>query len=143
MAYDDVAFIDVGCDSPSNTTPWLYSKLLQTIQSTATQSVSTDLPWPFVLLLEIWHSYPQNYLSYDPLPKASSQASTDAHLGPPTDYPAPGSSPVPPGSPDMGVGGRVFDFTLLTASPKGKSCLLSWGTCGDCGVNDLSSEEVS
>ncbi|XP_025109831.1 uncharacterized protein LOC112573563 isoform X3 [Pomacea canaliculata] len=59
------------------------------------------------------------------------------------DYPAPGSSPVPPGSPDMGVGGRVFDFTLLTASPKGKSCLLSWGTCGDCGVNDLSSEEDS
>ncbi|XP_041358608.1 serine/threonine-protein kinase par-1-like isoform X2 [Gigantopelta aegis] len=38
---------------------------------------------------------------------------------------------------------RVFDFTLVTDSPKGKSCLLSWRACRDCGISDQSSEEGS
>ncbi|XP_013071403.2 serine/threonine-protein kinase par-1-like isoform X2 [Biomphalaria glabrata] len=37
---------------------------------------------------------------------------------------------------------RVFDFTLASESPKMKtSCLLSWGSCRDCGRSDISSEE--
>lgn len=135
MAYDDVAFIPT---PPHGYIQSCFKQFSQQPPSPSPQIYLDPLYSPLT-----FDTHPQNYLSYDPLPKASSQASTDAHLGPPTDYPAPGSSPVPPGSPDMGVGGRVFDFTLLTASPKGKSCLLSWGTCGDCGVNDLSSEEVS
>ncbi|XP_071116699.1 serine/threonine-protein kinase MARK1-like isoform X4 [Haliotis cracherodii] len=38
---------------------------------------------------------------------------------------------------------RVFDFTLVTDSPKGKSCLLSWRACRECGVSDQSSEGES
>ncbi|KAL8597846.1 hypothetical protein ACOMHN_061379 [Nucella lapillus] len=55
----------------------------------------------------------------------------------------PSSFPAPPTSPDAGLGGRVFDFTLLNDSPKGRPCLLSWRPCGDCATSDVSSEDVS
>ncbi|XP_070194114.1 uncharacterized protein [Littorina saxatilis] len=53
------------------------------------------------------------------------------------------NSPAPPASPDPGVGARVFDFTLLNDSPKGRPCLLSWRPCGDCATSDVSSDDES
>ncbi|KAL8584323.1 hypothetical protein ACOMHN_014742 [Nucella lapillus] len=55
----------------------------------------------------------------------------------------PPSSPVPPASPEAGVGARVFDFTLLNdESPKARACLLAWRPCGECAAaSDLSSDD--
>ncbi|KAL5021447.1 hypothetical protein ScPMuIL_000602 [Solemya velum] len=36
---------------------------------------------------------------------------------------------------------KVFDFTLVPSSPKGRSCLLSWKGCRDCTFSDEKSSE--